>query len=112
MHEIAHIYLGHEGYFLDDLSNLEDVPDEIAADDRAAEWLIPRDTITNFINNHPRLSKENISRFANSENIHPGILIGRLQKMGKLPYEHHRKFLVKVKDYLPSSSIDPARGEY
>jgi HTH-type transcriptional regulator / antitoxin HigA len=37
MHKIAHIWLKHEGCFLDDLKNLEDTSLEIAADIKAGQ---------------------------------------------------------------------------
>jgi HTH-type transcriptional regulator / antitoxin HigA len=101
MHEIAHIWLEHEGYFLDDIKNIEDTPIEYEADSKAADWLVSQDILTEFLTNNRRLSKDAIAEFARSQNIHPGIIVGRLQKIGKVPYQHHRKFLVNVKQYLP-----------
>jgi HTH-type transcriptional regulator / antitoxin HigA len=101
MHEIAHIWLEHEGCFLDDLKNLEDTPLEIAADLKAAELLVSQDLLTEFLTTNRRLSKDKISEFARSQNIHPGIVVGRLQNIGKIPYQNHRNFLVKVNHYLP-----------
>jgi HTH-type transcriptional regulator / antitoxin HigA len=101
MHEIAHIWLEHEGCFLDDLKNLEDTPLEIAADLKAADWLVSHDILTEFLTNNRRLSKDKIAEFARSQNIHPGIVVGRLQNIGKIPYQNHRQFLVKVNHYLP-----------
>jgi HTH-type transcriptional regulator / antitoxin HigA len=101
MHEIAHIWLEHQGYFLDDIKNIEDTPLEKEADSKAADWLFPHDLLTEFLATNRRLSKEAIAEFARSQNIHPGIIVGRLQKIGKVPYQHHRKFLVKVRQQLP-----------
>lgn len=100
MHEIAHIWLEHEGCFLDDIKNIEDTPIEREADSKAAEWLVSHDILTGFLTSNRRLSKDTIEEFARSQNIHPGIIVGRLQKIGKLPYQHHRKFLVNVKQYF------------
>jgi HTH-type transcriptional regulator / antitoxin HigA len=106
MHEIAHVWLEHEGCFLDDIKNIEDTPIEREADNKAADWLVSQDVLAGFLTSNRRLSKEAISEFARSQNIHPGIIVGRLQKIGKVPYQHHRKFLVNVRQYLSDPDYD------
>jgi HTH-type transcriptional regulator / antitoxin HigA len=105
MHEVAHIWLEHEGYYLDDLKNLEDTPIENEANSQAANWLIPKDLLTAFLKGNIHWSKEMIDEFSRSQSIHPGILVGQLQNTGKIPYQNHRKFLVKIKHYLSSDNI-------
>jgi HTH-type transcriptional regulator / antitoxin HigA len=92
MHEVAHIWLEHEGYYLDDLKNLEDTPVENESNSQAANWLIPQDLLTAFLAANRHLSKEVIEQFSRSQNIHPGILVGQLQNIGKIPYKNHRNF--------------------
>jgi HTH-type transcriptional regulator / antitoxin HigA len=101
MHEIAHVWLEHEGYSLDDIKNLEDTPLENEANSKAADWLFSPELLAGFLKANPRISKDRIVDFAHSQNIHPGIIVGRLQKIGKVSYEHHRKFLDKIKQHLP-----------
>lgn len=104
MHEVAHIWLKHEGYYLDDLNNLEDTLAENEANSQAANWLIPQDLLTAFLRDNRHLSKEVLDQFSRSQNIHPGILVGQLQNIGKILYKNHRKFLVKVKHNLTLST--------
>lgn len=100
MHEIAHIWLGHEGYSLDDIKNIEDNPIENEANQLAASWLVPQEPLANFVLENITPSKERITYFSNLHNVHPGIVVGQLQKAGKIPSQNHRKFLVKVNHYL------------
>lgn len=101
MHELGHIIAEHEGIYIDNLKELEDNPQEKEANQLAWEWLVNTDALTKFIkNNTPRFSKKKIETFAQSQQRHPGIIVGRMQYDGKIPYQNHRQYLVKVKDYL------------
>ena len=39
-------------------------------------------------------------QFAESQKRHPGIIVGRLQYEQYLPYNNHRKYLIKVNQFL------------
>ncbi len=49
MHELAHIVLGHQGAYLDNLDALEENDEERAANEKAADWLINSQTLNEFI---------------------------------------------------------------
>jgi HTH-type transcriptional regulator / antitoxin HigA len=103
MHELAHIIANHQGVYIDDLSHLEDNPQEKEADQISREWLINSQVLEEFVSaNSPRFSTKAIALFAQSQNRHPGIIIGCLQYDGKIPYKNHRKYLVKVGHFLTS----------
>ncbi|MBN1351980.1 hypothetical protein JXJ21_21440 [candidate division KSB1 bacterium] len=74
-----------------DLDDNALTPDESSkekeADDFAANTLIPKDFWDNFRTNKV-FSKISVVDFAKQINIAPGIVVGRLQKKGLIPYSH------------------------
>lgn len=82
-HELGHILLGHirkSGGTSDE--------DEAAADVFARNTLIPTESFQIFTAGNS-FTKESIKEFANSVNIDCGIVVGRLQKEGFIPYNWH-----------------------
>ena len=79
-HELGHILLGHINQ-----PNGTTQDDEIAADNFAKETLIPTEIFATFIIQN-NFSNESIQAFADSNNILCGIVVGRLQKEGYIPY--------------------------
>ncbi len=101
MHEIGHIFSGHQGIYLDDLTSLEDNKEEIEANTLAKNWLINSDAFIKFIEqNKPKFSGKIITNFAKNQQRHPGIILGRLQYEKLVDYKNLRKYLVKVSPYL------------
>ncbi|MHC4797931.1 MAG: HigA family addiction module antitoxin [Planctomycetota bacterium] len=107
MHELAHIVKDrkHTGYLDNNLvgpsaESSSDKPiEEQEADKTACEWLIPKKDIDDFIaQTKPYFSKSAIVKFAEHIGVHPGIIVGRLQYVGEIPYSHNRGMLVKVRD--------------
>ena len=101
MHELAHI-LEHEGS-LDTRLVGNDADQHVSqveerADKRATEWLVPPHDLQAFADrNRPYFSRSAIEGFADRMNIHPGIVVGQLQKRGDIPYSHHRNLLAGVR---------------
>lgn len=86
-HEAGHILLhGKKTIFIDekggDLSDLEEEANRFAGD-----CLIRPAALTRF-RKRGDLSKRSVQRFANEEGIAPGIVVGRLQHDGLLPFSH------------------------
>jgi HTH-type transcriptional regulator/antitoxin HigA len=79
-HELAHILLGHINQV-----NGTTEEDETAADLFARDTLIPYDQFSLFVSKND-FSKNSIVSFAQSVGIDPGIVVGRLQKEGCIPY--------------------------
>ena len=101
MHELAHIVAGHEGSYLDNMDNLEVNQQETEANQLATDWLLDPDALTRFVRaTRPYFSVKKVERFAIAQNRHPGILVGRLQREKVIPYQNHKKFLVKIDKYL------------
>jgi HTH-type transcriptional regulator/antitoxin HigA len=109
LHELAHLAEGYSEAYLDQLENGEEDaaepliadPHEEAANRLASDWLLAPDAFADFISRTaPRFSRANIETFAASQNRHPGIVLGRLQRERIVPYSHLRGLLVKVPPVL------------
>ena len=89
-HEAAHILLhasdreAKKSVFLDDPNDVHaDDPAEHEANVWAGNWLIPPE----YADDLPRLSsRAAIHTFARKIGVHPGIVVGRLQHVGLIPY--------------------------
>lgn len=81
-HELAHIILGHVGQ-VNGTSN----EDEKAADAWSGNMLIAEEKFEAFrdVWNRER-SEQNVLRFAKSQEIAPGIVVGRMQREGMIGY--------------------------
>jgi HTH-type transcriptional regulator / antitoxin HigA len=98
MHELGHILAGHQGSYLDDMDNLAVTEEESVANQLAADWLIAPDELQAFLKQSQAVvaSRKAIERFAAEQERHPGIVLGRLHRMGVVPYQNLRGLLVKV----------------
>jgi HTH-type transcriptional regulator/antitoxin HigA len=84
---------------------------ERRADRFASEQLIPRTKIASFLRRTEHfLSKDRIRVFAESVGVHPGIVVGRLQHMERVPYSHYREMLVRVRDRVVKSTMTDGWG--
>jgi len=84
-HEAAHVLLhGKRAVFIDEES-MDATDEEEEADAFAAEHLIPEAEYNAFIGT-PRLSKARGRAFAGALGIAPGIVVGRLQRDGVIPF--------------------------
>lgn len=109
-HEISHILYGHGQSFLD--VNLNDgetegkeaisSEEENEANDRAKNWLIDPKAYQQFLRavNKQFFSRQAIIDFAKAQHRHPGVILGRLQRDGYVPYRNLRNLLPKVTPFL------------
>jgi HTH-type transcriptional regulator/antitoxin HigA len=101
MHELSHLALRHEGSRVDDLDADPIDHEEIAADRHAQELLVPDEVLNRFVDTAGEyLSKTKVIEFAVGIRRTPGIVVGRLQHVGHLPFTHMRKLLHKVSPHL------------
>lgn len=110
MHELAHLVLGHQAMHLDDLDDKEQRRDEqeIAANDQARAWLLDRgDLATWIVRTKPYFGRQAIERFAATQRVHPGVVLGQLMFDETVGYQHLRALLVKVSQYLREWSDAP-----
>lgn len=111
-HEIGHLLNGDAKDFIDDDLN-RDVADlapddaeerpaaERSADEFAARWLLPKAAMDRYLTEaRGRFDRRSITEFARSVAVHPGIVAGRLQWMGKIRYAAHRDMLAKVRVHV------------
>jgi HTH-type transcriptional regulator / antitoxin HigA len=116
-HEFSHIVNGDSISIDADLSSIEQAPAaakspiERRADEEAAALLVAPDELRSFILRvGPRYSKERIIQFAHRIKIHPGIIVGQLQKRGEIGYNALRELLVKVRETASSTSVTDGWG--
>ncbi len=116
-HEIAHIV--YEDYLErdHDLDDGMDDPEftviqrEARANAFAAEFLIRRDLLDDFINRvKPLYSAKRIEAFSKLNGIHPGIAVGQLQHRQEVPYANLRKMLVPVNSFVVDSVLTDGWG--
>lgn len=91
LHEVAHIVLGHlkdHEFVIDDAGDGPTLGLEEPANEMAGEWALPQP-----IGQLPdRVTHGWVTAAASERNVHPIVLIGRLQNQGRLPW---RTTLVK-----------------
>ena len=115
-HEIEHI-LRRDGLMVDlELSEQierNDVrpPEEMIADDAAAEFCVSKSELNNFIARvRPLYSEQRILLFSKRVGVHPGVVVGQLQRRKEVPYTHFHKFLVKVRDIITRTTLTDGWG--
>jgi HTH-type transcriptional regulator / antitoxin HigA len=88
-HEAGHILLhGNKGIIVD-AEDLHGNEQDDEANTFAADFLVPRKEYDNFILSNPRIDEKLINQFAVRLGIAPGIVVGRLQKEGRLQFNWH-----------------------
>ena len=84
---------------------------EKKADEFASETILPSADIRNFIARvRPLYSKSKIIGLAQRLQIHPGVVVGRLQFMREIPYTHSRDMLEKVRGIITSTALTDGWG--
>ena len=97
-HEAAHILLHSKKQIFIDLSRDEicetfDIENE--ADQFASEKLIPSKDLNTWLNTKLNFSYEDVTKFAKIIGVSPGIVVGRLQHINKIPMTHLNKLKVR-----------------
>lgn len=99
LHEIAHLVLGHvrrgDVRLDEDLVSREGIGIEAAADQQAAEWIFPGGL--NVAIGHP--TTRSVLAAAQVYGVHPSLVIGRLQKEGRLGWGEMRRSIPKARPY-------------
>lgn len=121
MHELAHISLRHaqgKTWIDDALVGRDAEPAdaantvEAAADALASEWLVPASKLTAFVSSSkPFFSRHRVLAFSQSIGVHPGIVVGRLQHDGHVPWTHFRNLLERVRPQLGGTVAEPDRAD-
>ncbi|MGA3172378.1 MAG: addiction module antidote protein, HigA family [Chthoniobacteraceae bacterium] len=113
-HEIRHIVnMDHPSLDTDLVGNFRATPldaMEERADAEGAAMLIPPDALKSFIARFaPVFTKEKINQFANMIGIHPGIVVGQIQKLTD-GWKVHREMLVKIRNLVTTTAITDGWG--
>jgi HTH-type transcriptional regulator/antitoxin HigA len=111
MHELDHIE-HRDAFSFDDLQSKSPDEAEERASANAANLLIPRNELEEFIRScAPRYSEARINNLATRLQVHPGIIVGQLQHRGEVSYAAHRKLLTKVRDLVTRFALTDGWGQ-
>ncbi len=118
-HELGHVFFRHsqgidDGIAGDGPLSSDELPDsERMVNEFARDRLIPGREIDSFIARvRPLYSRVRINQFANRIKIHPGIIIGQLQRRNEIKYSQGREMLVKIRDTVTQSATTDGWGHY
>ena len=121
MHELGHVKnedgLKYEGEIDTDLVGQNAFPTdkkpevEQKADKFSSEYLIPSAKMEDWMGRiGPLYSKQKIRGFALRNQMHPGIVVGQLQRRGIISYAQNREMLEKVRQVVTSSALTDGWG--
>ena len=119
-HEIEHVLRrdglvnGEPGAVIDedvsDLAGDELAAAEVAANTAAAEFCVSTDAMQNFMDSvGPLYSKAKVLGFAMMQGVHPGIVVGQLQRRLNR-WDLFRPMLAKVRDVITSVAVTDGYG--
>ena len=92
--------------------NLEKHEIEEQVNSFAADFLVPRSELDNFILRiRPLYGRQKIINFAKTIGVHPGIVVGQLQFRGEIDWSVHRKLLDKVRHIITQSALTDGWGQ-
>lgn len=116
-HEIEHVLKedGKDSAIVDsDLYTNEELKDlppmEEAANHAAADFCVPRNLLDDFVaRKGPLFSRQAVLLFARSLKVHPGLVVGQLQRrIGR--YDLFRPLLIPIREIITSVSITDGYG--
>jgi HTH-type transcriptional regulator/antitoxin HigA len=116
-HEVEHVLRGdgRNDWILDvDLQEKVSArrPEEIAANDAARKFVVSDAEIENFIARvRPLYSEERVLLFSRRIGVHPGIVVGQLQRRDEIPYSHFRKYQVRIRNIVTSTTLVDGWGQ-
>jgi HTH-type transcriptional regulator / antitoxin HigA len=120
-HELEHVLSEDaKGKCLEDVEPDSDVQEkstspssdqETRANRAAEEFCVPREILDAFIEHvDPFYSSTSITAFAETIDVHPGIVVGQLHNRHKLPFTHHRKLLASVRSFVIEMAVTDGWG--
>lgn len=114
-HELEHVLKGDgkEGFILDVSVGEDDgsLPkSEVVANEAAADFCTPQQELAEFMSRFsPYFSEERVLAFSRSVNVHPGLVVGQLQR--KLSrHDFLRKYQVKIRHCVLSTALTDGWG--
>jgi HTH-type transcriptional regulator / antitoxin HigA len=110
MHELTHIKY-RDSFSLDNLQNTPTLEIEKRANNEAANFLVPQEEMELFIKDTaPYYSKVKIIDFATKMQVHPGIIVGQLQKRQEIGYNTHHEAMVAVRELTTRTAFTDGWG--
>jgi HTH-type transcriptional regulator / antitoxin HigA len=116
-HECSHVLHGHgKGSFIVDSDMFEDSANTVDEDEQianrdAADFCVPSDKMKSFIDRKkPFFSERDVVAFATIHGVHPGLVVGQIQRAIKR-YDILRKYLVNVRKSLAMSMMMDGWGD-
>lgn len=111
IHELFHIK-HRDGTSVDNFVDAL-IVDEIEQErrDEAAEFLVPQKLLNEFIRtSQPYYSQKRIIDFAKKIGVHPGIIVGQLQKRDEIGYNTHHASMAKVRSLATATAFTDGWG--
>jgi HTH-type transcriptional regulator/antitoxin HigA len=110
LHEIIHIK--HKDHFsFDDLESSPTDVNEVRANEEAADSLVPKKRLENFIKMYsPFYSEARINNLATQLKVHPGIIVGQLQHRKEVGHNAHQKIMAKVRELVTTTAFTDGWG--
>lgn len=109
LHELVHIkYRDESPVDVDVQDAQENLPFiEQRANDEAANYLVPKDKLESFVDRvRPHFYQTKVVQFAQARKVHPGIVVGQLQRHPQgLEYTQLRKLLVKIREFVVGNAL-------
>ncbi|RYZ93325.1 MAG: ImmA/IrrE family metallo-endopeptidase [Proteobacteria bacterium] len=87
-HELCHVLYHSKKEMFVEVQGVESKksPDELEADEFAAEKLIPKKAFEQWLVSNPSMTQEAVIAFAKQIGTHPGLVVGKLQHLGLVTY--------------------------
>lgn len=110
MHELGHVSRRDGDSLETDMqaqrSEEEKPQAEVEADRFAGESLIPRRQVDSFVARiRPLYSARRIEAFAQTNHVHPGIVVGQLQHRGEINWSSFRQMLIPMRTFLIDTAL-------
>lgn len=116
-HECSHVLHGHgRTHPILDIVNIEASEEAVSEEERianleAADFCVPaKDMQSFYIRKRPLFSERDVTAFATRVKVHPGLVVGQLQRMTDR-YDLLRKHLAKVRQHLATSMMMDGWGD-
>ncbi|MCA1404664.1 HigA family addiction module antidote protein [Ensifer sp. IC3342] len=118
-HELEHVLQGHGknsigmlDHFAGDTADQSiESNEETIANAAAADFCIPTQKMDSFYaRKHPYFSERDVIGFASLMGVHPGIVVGQLQKRMKR-YDYLRKYQVPVRRFVVAAAVTDGWGQ-
>lgn len=116
-HELDHIAHGDakDSVIIEDFEELKGkkMPaNERRANEAAAEYCVPQQSLDAWLASSDRnFSRHKIVAFARQVNVHPGLVVGQLQRREIIPWSFHRELLEKVRGFVAQLDVTDGFGK-